>query len=229
MDVSWEENQMALKTRLLGTCAVVVITSTCAFAQDWSGFYGGATIGYTSHDTTHTFSNGAPTGSSDPDGGLLGGFLGYAFQSGQTVYGAELDIEASNASGTFANLTGPTSGGKAELNWQGSIRGVLGFAGNIGPNPALFYGTLGWASGDFDFYGGPAAAFAGNRYSKTLDGWTAGVGIDTRFSNNLSLRTEYRYTDYGTARGTLAPGFPAVTMPVSVEQHAVRIGIRMDF
>jgi len=43
-----------------------------------------------------------------------------------------------------------------------------------------------------------------------------------------SVRVEYAYTDYGTARGTLGPGFPAVPMAVSVEQHALRVGLRMD-
>lgn len=209
--------------------AVLATTPVCVSAQDWDGLYGGVTLGYVSHDTTHTFSNGVPTLSTDPDGALYGAFLGYSFQTGQTVFGGEIDFEGSSASGTDVSFVGATSGARMEQNWQGSVRAILGFAGNLGPNPALFYGTLGWAYADYDFNGGPAAAFAANGYSDSLDGWTVGLGIDTRFSNNLSLRTEYRYTDYGSANGPLAPGFPAVTMPVSVTQHAVRVGLRYDF
>lgn len=171
----------------------------------------------------------APTGNSNPNGALYGGFVGYAFQNGQTVYGGELDFEGSSAAGSFVNLTGATSGGRAKLNWQGSVRGVVGLAGNLGTRPALFYGTAGWAYGDFDFNGGPSATFLANQYSQGLSGWTAGLGIDTKLSANMSLRTEYRYTDYGTASGALAPGFPGVTMPVAMKQHAVKIGLRMDF
>ena len=220
---------MAFNVKKLALSVSVAVTPCLASAQNWDGLYGGVTLGYASHDATHSFSNGAPTGSSDPDGALYGGFVGYAAQSGQMVYGAELDFEGSSASGSFTNTTGATSGGRVEQNWQGSIRGVLGYAGNLGPNPALFYATAGWAYGDFDFQGGPASAFVNNRYSDSLDGWTVGLGMDMRLANNWSLRTEYRYTDFGTANGTLAPSFPGVSMPVSVEQHAVRIGLRMDF
>ncbi len=220
---------MNLNVRMMALSASIVVAPGLASAQNWDGVYGGLTLGYVSHDATHTFSNGAPSGSSDPDGALYGGFVGYAYQTGQTVFGAELDLEGSSASGSFTNMSGSTSGGKAELNWQGSIRGVLGYAGNLGPNPALFYATAGWAYGDFDFRGGPASAFLGNKYSDSLDGWTVGLGIDTRLASNWSWRAEYRYTDFGKANGTLAPAFPSVNMPVSVKQHAVRIGLRRDF
>jgi len=216
-------------TRNLAATAAIAALPAMAAAQDWDGFYGGLTLGYTSHDATHSFSNGAPTGGSDPDGLLYGGFAGYAVQSGSIVYGAEIGLEGSNASGTYVNGIGAGSSGKAELNWQGTVRGVLGYATALGTRPSLFYGALGYSYGDFDFGGGPApAGFAANRYSDQLDGWTVAVGLDTRVSAMSSLRVEYAYTDYGTARGTLAPGFPGVVMPVSVEQHALRVGLRID-
>ncbi|MBZ0122297.1 MAG: outer membrane beta-barrel protein [Roseovarius sp.] len=220
----------SMKTlRNLAATAAIAAMPAAAGAQDWDGFYGGLTLGYTAHDATHTFSNGAPTGSSDPDGLLYGGFAGYAFQSGNTVYGAEIGFEGSNASGSYANFLGATSSGRTELNWQGTLRGVLGYATGLGSRPALIYGALGYSYGDFDFGGGPApAGFATNGYSDQLDGWTVAVGLDTRVSAMTSVRVEYAYTDYGTARGSLFPGFPAVVMPVSVEQHALRFGVRMD-
>ncbi|MCK1975216.1 outer membrane beta-barrel protein, partial [Bacillus safensis] len=33
--------------------------------------------------------------------------------------------------------------------------------------------------------------------SKTLTGWTAGAGVDYAATDNLIVRLEYRYTDYG--------------------------------
>lgn len=212
--------------RNLAATAAIAALPAVAAAQDWDGFYGGLTLGYTTHDATHSFSNGALGGGSDPDGVLYGGFAGYAFQSGSTVYGAEIGLEGSNASGTYASIG---SSGKSELNWQGTVRGVLGYATALGTRPALFYGALGYSYGDFDFRGGPPpAGFVGNGYSDELDGWTVAVGLDTRVSAMTSLRVEYAYTDYGTARGNLVPGFPGVIMPVSVEQHALRVGLRMD-
>lgn len=219
---------MIKNVKIYAVAALVAGAPISASAQDWSGFYGGLTAAYAWHDSTHTFSNGAPTGNSDAEGRLLGAFVGYARQSGTMVYGVEMDADISDASGSFINPVGATSGGAAELNWQSSIRGVLGYAGQMFNTPTLFYGTLGYAYGDFDFTGGPAAA-ATNRYSDELDGWTVGVGMDARLTARSSLRVEYRYTDYGTARGALAPAFPGVVMPVSVEQHALRVGLRIEF
>lgn len=208
---------------------MVAVVPCVGVAQDWDGLYGGLTLGYGFHDTSHSFSNLAPGLNTDPDGLLYGAFLGYAIQNGQTVFGAEVDFEGSTASGTDVNVTGATSGAKMEQNWQGSIRAVLGIAANLGPNPALYYGTVGWAFADYDFNGGPSTGFLANSYSDSLDGWTIGVGVDTRFATDWALRAEYRCTDYGKANGQLAPGFPAVSMPVSVKQHALRVGLRKDF
>ena len=211
------------------TAAVLALTNAAA-AQDWDGLYGGLSFGYAMGDATHTFSNGAPTGNSDPDGVLFGGFLGYGFQSGNTVYGGEIDLEFSNYSGSYVNTTGATSQGNIDGKWQGSIRGVVGLASTFAGNPALYYATGGWAVGEFDFLGGPSVPVPpGGGYSETLNGWTAGFGVGVRVAANTTMRVEYRYTDFGDASGTLAPTFPGVTMPVDVTQHAVRFGLRMEF
>jgi outer membrane immunogenic protein len=144
------------------------------------------------------------------------------------VFGGEIDADFNNASGSYINTTGSTSGGSATGDWQASVRGVFGFAGQLAGKPALYYATAGWATGQFDFMGGPAATPT-NTYSDTLSGWTAGVGVDWRIDTMTALRLEYRYTDFGTASGTLAPAFPGVTMPVDVVQHAIRFGVRIDF
>jgi outer membrane immunogenic protein len=215
-------------TMKLLTAACIMAVPGVAAAQDWNGFYGGLTFGYSVGDANHSFNNGAPSGNSSPDGILGGVFAGYGIQSGNLVYGAEADIDLNNASGSFTNTTGATSAGTTDGVWQGSVRGVLGVAGQFTGKPTLFYATAGWAIGEFDFMGGPSAAGT-NPYSDTLNGWTIGAGMNVRLTDMTALRLEYRYTDFGTASGVLAPAFPAVTMPVDVTQHAFRVGIRMDF
>ena len=217
------------KSICLATAAGLALCAPAA-AQDWDGFYGGFSVGYGLGDATHSFSNGAPTDNSSPNGALIGGFVGYGFQSGNTVWGGEVDLEFSNYSGSFVNTTGATSQGVIDGKWQGSVRAVLGLAGNFASKPALYYATGGWAVGEFDFLGGPSAPVPpGGGYSETLNGWTAGVGMGVRVAANTTVRVEYRYTDFGTASGTIAPTFPGVTMPVDVTQHAVRFGLRMEF
>lgn len=208
----------------------VVLAPAPAPVTDWSGLYGGLTVGYAMGSASHSFSNGAPADDSDPDGLLLGGFLGYAVQSGNIVWGGEVDIDFSDYSGSYVNTTGSTSQGVIDGNWQGSVRGVVGIAGDLGARPALYYATAGWAVGEFDFLGGPSTPVPpGGGYSERMNGWTAGLGVDVRLSDSTSMRVEYRYTDFGTASGNLGPTFGGVTMPVDVTQHALRVGVRMQF
>lgn len=219
----------AIKTSLLSTAAILALSAP-ALAQDWDGFYAGGTLGFAAGNAVHTFSNGAPTDNSDPTGVLLGGFAGYAWQSGNYVYGGEIDLEWSDYNGSFVNTSGATSQGVVEGNWQGSIRGVVGIAGNLGGSPALYYLTAGYAVGDFDFLGGPSVPVPpGGGYSEVMHGVTAGFGMDVRVDQQTSFRVEYRYTNFGEASGALSPTFPGVTMPVDVEQHALRVGLRFEF
>lgn len=193
--------------------------------SQWSGFYVGLQGGYLWGDARHSFSNGAPSDNSDPDGFIGGGHIGFNLQSGGIVYGIEADFEGGDVSGGFTNVTGATSVGTVDLNWQGSVRARLGLA----HDRTLFYVTAGWAFGDFDFGGGPAPGPACCGYSETLNGWTVGGGIEWALSKNLTTRFEYRYTDYGRASGGLAPVFGGVTMPVELETHAIRAGLSYKF
>jgi len=219
---------MQTTIKVLLTTAAFGLAPTLTMAQDWSGGYGGLTFGYSSGAADHSFSNLAPSDNSSPKGVMLGGFVGYSFQSGNLVYGGEIDADLNDASGSYVNTTGSTSAGTTEGIWQASVRGVVGVASQFANKPALYYVTAGWATGRFDFMGGPSAAPT-NAYSDTLDGWTAGVGVDWRTNAKTAVRLEYRYTDFGTANGALNPGFPAVTMPVDVTQHALRLGVRIEF
>jgi len=190
-------------------------------AYNWTGFYIGAQGGLVWGKASHSYSNGAPSTTADLDGFVGGGHAGYNFQSGNIVFGIEGDVEAGDVNGSFSNLTGMTSVGSTKLNSQWSVRGRLGFAaGNT-----LFYLTGGWASGDFDFTGGPAPGPACCGYSQTLHGWTAGGGAEVGFAPNMTVRIEYRYTDFGSASGGLPPIFPDVIMPVDVSTHALRFGL----
>ncbi|MDX8353861.1 outer membrane protein [Cognatiyoonia sp. IB215182] len=215
------------KAALVATALVTM--PGLAAAQDWDGLYGGLTLGYAAGDADHSFSNGAPDGNSEPDGALLGGFLGFGYQNGNTVWGGEIDLETSDFSGSFAETSGSTSAGQIDGEWQGSIRAVLGYASQLGGRPALFYGTVGYAVGEFDFRGGPAGSPLDDGYDERMEGPTAGVGLDWRFAPQAALRAEYRYTDFGEAKGDLEPGFPGVEMPVDVTQNAIRISVRFDF
>ena len=202
--------------------APVVVTPA---AYDWSGIYVGLQAGYILGNADHSFSNGAPSGDSSPDGFIGGGYVGYNWQIGNTVFGVEGDIEGGDVNGSYSNATGATSVGTSDLNWQASVRARLGYA----TGRYLLYVTGGWAYGDFSFGGGPTPLPVSGGYSQSLNGWTAGGGVEAMLAANWIGRIEYRYTDFETASGTLAPGFPGVTMPVDVDTHAVRLGLAYKF
>ena len=194
--------------------------------EDWNGVYLGLQAGVTVGEATHTFSNGAPTDDSDLSGLMGGAHLGYNLQQGEFVFGIEGDIEGGEVDGDFVNATAATSSGVVDMNWQASVRARLGKV----VDDYLFYFTGGWAIGDFDINGGPSFPFPPiGGYSDTIDGWTAGVGIESFFTEDTTWRIEYRYTDFGEASGNLAPTFPAVIMPVDVQTSAIRFGISKHY
>ena len=107
------------------------------------------------------------------NGWIGGGYAGYNLQTNQhLVIGLEGDIVATSKSND--GLKNP---------WDGSFRGRVGYAWDR----YLAYGTAGVAVGGLSVPGD----------SETKTGWTAGLGLETAFSNNLTGRVEYRYTDLG--------------------------------
>ena len=137
---------------------------------DWTGLYAGLNIGYEWGKVTNS--------SVDPSGVAGGGQLGYNWQTGQFVFGAETDIQISGADDTFAPW-------KFSNPWFGTLRGRVGYA----VNNVLLYGTAGLA------YGNLKAEVGGLDENKTLVGWTAGLGMEVGFTPNWSAKVDYLYMD----------------------------------
>ncbi len=93
-------------------------------AVNWSGLYFGANGGY-----------GWADNDSSINGGFGGGQIGYNFQRGKIVFGAETDIRA-------PVLRGAAS---ATLDYFGTVRGRVGYAFDR----TLVYGTGGLPMADF--------------------------------------------------------------------------------
>jgi outer membrane immunogenic protein len=187
----------------------------------WTGFYVGLQGGYMWGDADHSFNDATLGGTSDQDGWIGGGHLGYNWQTGPWVLGLEADIEGGDVGGSYANLF---SAGSYDVNWMGSLRGRVGFAADR----TLFYTTAGWAFADVDA-AGVTLTHAGAG-SDTVNGWTLGAGVEHAFTNNFTMRFEYRYTDFGDTSVRLTDGLGGVvTMPVEVDTHALRVGASWKF
>ena len=144
-----------------------------ASVYNWSGFYAGLNFGY---EWGHVTNNGL-----DPAGVAGGGQVGYNWQTGQFVFGAEADIQISGADDTFAPY-------KFSNPWFGTVRGRAGYA----INNMLLFGTFGLA------YGGLDGQLGSIDESKTLFGWTGGLGMEVGFTPNWSAKVEYLYMDLGS-------------------------------
>ena len=169
-------------------------------ASDWSGVYIGAFAGYdwASVDATST----------SVDGWNGGAFAGVNMQSGSFVYGVEGDVGYSGASAT-------SGGNTFDRRMFGSVRGRVGFDAN----PFLIYGTGGLALAN------ARVSDAGGSDTNTHVGWTVGGGVDTKLTDNIFGRLEYRYSDYGSKDYTLGGG----TFSSGFSEHSVKAGIGMKF
>src|SRR2546426_1509472 len=87
----------------------------------WTGFYvginGGGGWGSSQWDAVNSF---------DLSGGLIGGTVGYNWQFGQGVVGAEGDIDWSGIKGTTTVLC--PGGCETRNKWLATVRGRLGLA-----------------------------------------------------------------------------------------------------
>lgn len=202
--------------------AADVIDPTTSY--DWSGFYLGVQGGYDFGSATHAFSNGAPSDNSNPQGIAGGVHAGYNWHASKILFGLEADAEVAGVNGSFNNTTGGTSSGASHLYSDESLRLRLG----LPIDRILPYVTGGVALGQVRFEGGPAGGPCCGFNSSPL-GYTLGAGIDYAVSNNLSARLEYRFTDYGTSTGGLAPTFPSVSMPTHLQTNAVMVGLSYKF
>jgi len=147
----------------------------------WTGFYvginGGGGWGSSQWDAVNSF---------DVSGGLIGGTVGYNWQFGQVVIGAEADIDWSGIKGTTTMLC--PGGCETRNKWLATARGRLGLAFDR----FLPYVTGGLAFGDIN---ATVPVLPGGSISNA--GWTVGAGLEVGLVSNVSLKAEYLYVDLG--------------------------------
>ena len=135
-----------------------------------------------------------------PSFGAGGGVnAGYNWQNGSFVAGVIADIAAySNDANLHAENYRDFS---SSLNWMGSVRGRAGIAsGN-----SHFFATAGLAFADIDNNvdeGGTGPNDNNYNFDGTRVGWTAGLGVEHRVSEQGSIKFEALYTGFGEADDT---------------------------
>ena len=175
---------------------------------NWTGFYvginGGGGFGRSD------FSGTVTPGAFDTSGGLAGGTIGYNYQMGQVVFGAEGDFDWSSIRGS-TNCGGLSC--ETRNNWLSTARGRLGYAFDR----FMPYVTGGAAFGDIK------TSVGGLDNRETRTGWTAGGGLEAAIAGPWTAKIEYLHVDLGDA-STALPGTTA-----SFRSEIVRAGINYRF
>ena len=132
------------------------------------------------------------------------------------VFGLEGDVDA-----TSVHLTPPNANYRNPI--QGSVRARLGIA----VDRALFYATGGVALADV------RDSYHSNRGfdsdTSTRLGYTVGGGVEFAVTNSLALRTEYRYTDYGSFTDILTNSNNGFQVRHHESDHRVQSGLSYKF
>jgi outer membrane immunogenic protein len=225
--------------------AILLAAATGAARADppsWAGGYGGISGGYGWGHSDQTDPGVPPTptsgggGGCDEDcvpedghystrGGLVGGTLGYNWQTGPWVYGVEGDFSWADIKGSSA-VCGPLTvlphPCGTSLDALGTFRERLGFAAGANGN-WLLYATGGLAVGRI--HGWDALTPASGSVWRA--GWTAGAGVETAFAPRWTAKIEYLYVDLGD--GQVFNVVPGVPESVSLRANIIRAGINYRF
>ena len=174
---------------------------------NWTGFYIGANGGWgQSHNCWDFVFVVGPVfsdGCRDRSGGLLGGQIGYRWQSNQFVFGLEAQGDWADLSNTRVSLLDPTLSTTVKTDGIGLFTGQIGWAWNA----ALLYvkGGAAVTSNRFDIFDTPTGIGLVSA-SATRWGGTLGVGFEYGFTPNWSFGAEYNHLWMGNCEQLLHRG-----------------------
>ncbi|WP_343314895.1 outer membrane protein [Brucella sp. BE17] len=201
----------------------------------WTGGYIGGQIGYgwgKSRFSAYDDEDGFSALNTKPDGFLGGLYAGYNFDTGSNlVLGVDADITYNNlkdSASIFDEDLDEVASIESKLRWSGAVRARVGYAADrFMPYIAggVAFGSVKNSATAIGFDDGVGTV----SQSKTLTGWTAGAGVDYAATDNVILRLEYRYTDYGRksfSAGNDDFGFDARN---KFKANEVRLGVAYKF
>jgi len=233
------------------------VQAPLAAVYSWTGFYVGGDVGALQSRSSVRMDPlpNVPFFGTFPDFGdlnntaFVGGLhAGYNWQFAPSwVAGIEADWSWTNAKGSFSQpwvsipghplagvRPGTNTGMSMDPNWLATIRGRAGYL--ITPT-ALLYFTGGFAFADVGYSASAtnegATYNASSSFSKTVNGYVLGGGLEWSIWSNWSVRAEYLYyrLNTSTAVNALNTGPGAFPPPLGsrfswsdTDLHTVRVG-----
>lgn len=198
-----------MRKLLVATVALAALVGTPALAADmaapvykappppapifsWTGFYIGGELGGAWANGNVSDSLFGLNVSSNHDGWLGGGVVGFNYQVSSVVFGIEGDFDWTSLKATGGGVFVPGVGtlqASAKTDWITTVAGRVGFAADR----ALFYvkGGGGWVGNTASITNLTTGAAASA--SNTNNGWLIGGGLEYAFTPNWSGKLEYDY------------------------------------
>jgi outer membrane immunogenic protein len=204
---------------------------------DWSGFYIGANGGGAWSDKcweVTSFRAFAPAteGCHDASGGVVGGQIGYRWQTAGWVFGLEAQGDWADLRGSNISVFIPAWTNNSKIDAFGLFTGQVGYAWNN----VLWYVKGGAAVTDDQYRGtvtGTGALF--DSANETRWGGTVGTGLEFGFAPNWSVAVEYDHLFMGnrsiTTISTGVLAFPAgsIFRTDSIRQDVDMVTARINY
>lgn len=204
-----------------------------ASVYNWTGFYiGGNAGGGSSHncwDLTNVggivVSPAVAEGCHNATGALVGGQIGYRWQSTNWVFGLEAQGDWADLKGS--NVSSPAALGPLVNNTKIDAIGL--FTGQVGYawNNVLWY-VKGGAAVTHNKFSGTLAGVTLDTANETRWGGTVGTGIEFGFAPNWSVAVEYNHLFMGKHTDTFT--FLGVnTRTDSIKQDVDMATVRLNY
>jgi opacity protein-like surface antigen len=240
------------RTAWLAGLAAVVLGSSAALSDPYSGFYIRGDVGG-AISTSNTFHDTDPTSPvcslcfthifGDTDSSLVfDGGIGYRFTPWLRIDGTLSDLPSQKFSGANDDPTNPFTFSNKFESFVGMANGYIDFAGLA---PHTFYwvqpfvvGSIGFSRNRFSdgFLVGPGFTQTITGDTETNFAWGVGGGAGIPIDRHLTLDVTYEYFDLGEARsGTIVTDsvlgvFPPVTpFATDLRVNTVKAGLRYSW
>jgi outer membrane immunogenic protein len=203
-----------------------------AAVYDWSGFYIGINGGWGAANNSWTLQTAAgsfPEGSTNGNGGTVGGQIGYRWQTGPAVFGVEVQGNWANLNGRNTSIAPANAGfdNTSNLDAFGLLTGQVGYAFNN----VLLYAKGGAAVTDTkynDLITGTGTVVASSQ--DTRWGGVVGAGLEVGFAPNWSVAVEYDHLFMGNNTENLTtPGGGALFATDSISQNVDLVTARVNY
>ena len=195
-----------------------VVGTCCQPPPLWTGIYIGLQAGgmWSDGHSTSPFPQafGAGVGqelSPSSSGGLLGGHLGYNYQFGHFLIGAEVAVVAANPRTASANVLAD----QLTLGMDDLVT-LTGRLGVVVKDQFLFYTKGGFASSSLELHAASATLPVTANISQRESGWTVGAGIESRMVSNLLFGLEYNYISLPNQSFAAVTGGAIPNVPVQL-------------